>query len=276
MLITMFVESIIRWVLSRQVKVTPPPLNLDVTLASYLGTPTDPFVPVSVLVVGSADVAIVAGNGPHTFGLTPSYIMGGNSTCNATLVMIDAGQTPPVVRAVWKIGSGSRIDHATAALSRNGGSGGSTYVAVAGDFGVALLVATGTTLTVSWHDALEQAELGACGLCCDGGNKCRTAVGRDGTVGLVLPTQSGNAVTVFSDMGKVGSRTYDHDVTDIAVVDNGAGLTNTVLVTSFYSSSTGREPMVMPGLDAFDYYMKKEVFRAWPWGSGHPCEYLYH
>lgn len=55
-------------------------------------------------------------------------------------------------------------------------------------------------MAVVWHSNLSDVERGSCGLCCVDHNAwCRTAVGSDGTVGLLLPVDTDKTVVATFD-----------------------------------------------------------------------------
>lgn len=259
----------IEW--SKKRAASAPPFNLNVNSATYLGTPTSPFVPVAAVFLQSAtttssEVALIAGNGPQTFGLSPQDLLGADSSSNATLALLNVKVAPP--RPVARFLVGERIDHATAA-SCNDGRG--DFVAVTGSFGVALLkFSPPNSIVVVWNNSLPRAEVGSCGLCCSIDARCRVSVGGDGTLALVLPAR-GFAVATFDRSGQMlGYQAHHATITDVEIVNAVDGLKNAVITSGFFDSNTGHEPMVMPSLIANTYDMSSEIFRSWPWGSGHP------
>eukprot|EP00040_Diaphanoeca_grandis_P035608 m.224407 g.224407 ORF g.224407 m.224407 type:complete len:791 (-) comp33428_c2_seq3:304-2676(-) len=241
-----------------------PPLDLSVTMATYLGSQADPFVPVALAMSSDGNTAFIGGNGPHRFGTTPRKLLprSHNATTNASIVVLDVSTTKPTVKEVYWMGQ--TISHISAKGS---------YIAAAGDFGVGLLtMSTASGLEVVWHDTLPLVERGPCGLCCREDFTCRTSVGTDGTLAVVIPAgETASIVATFDANGKrLGSHVKESgDLTDVEVV-NSQQFPNHVAYTWFYPSATGREPMVMPGLSLMDYTLTKELYRLWPWGSGHP------
>lgn len=106
------------------------------TTATYLGTPDSGFVPVAVAVVTpSTPTVLVAGNGPQRFGRTPDVILVGNTSSNASIAVLEVNSgAAPAVSTLYTLGN--RIDHMSVTKVD---SGSGDYVAVAGDFGIALM-----------------------------------------------------------------------------------------------------------------------------------------
>eukprot|EP00039_Didymoeca_costata_P032502 m.38098 g.38098 ORF g.38098 m.38098 type:complete len:782 (-) comp9387_c0_seq3:941-3286(-) len=244
-------------------KPSPPPFDLKVNMASYLGTPASPFVPVAAAALGATRV-VIAGNGPALFKLQPYLLLNASSSSNGTLLILDISSSGELVPAAL-IKLGDRLDHVR--------SNSKQQLAVAGSFGVALITVSSNSATVVYNEQLSYVEPGSCGVCCDGTghstSHCRVSVGDDGTVAATIPSFNGASSVISLDTsGKIlggYSSTLDF-FTDVEVFDSN----KMIIFTYFYNSDTGHEPMVMPSMIAMDYTLSKEIYRDWWWGSGHP------
>lgn len=254
----------VRW--QKQPPASPPPLDLTVTAATYLGSGGaaggEQLVVTGVAVLsapstGPALVA-VAGNGRPVYAGAPPpvLLLGSSADANGTIVVLAADVhaergSGATVRAILKVGG--RID----SLQANEGGD----IAIAGSFGIALLsgIADGSP-TVLWNDSLALLEPGDCGVCCwnngtqAGGLSCIVSVGDDRVVAAFFAVQDATLGYLWGAYAPNGTR-FISDAYNVAgvsslFVDAGRGRLG---VSFFYDSNTGQEPMVMPKVDTFVY-----------------------
>lgn len=240
--------------------------DLTVSAATFLGANGALLLPVGVAVlaapVGGPALIAVAVNGPTASypGVAPQMLLNASAaTYNGSVIILSVpyaakGGSPPAVVRVLALGR--RVDH----LRANAGGA----LAVAGDFGVAVLVgAASGPAAVAWVDALAGVEVGPCGPCCAGdGSFCRLDIGDDGVVAARLAASAGAA----NDDGDAGGLLWAAWTPTGARLATGAvrgaaTMTATFVDSSrsrfgiayFYNSYTGREPMVMPRVLVYGY-----------------------
>lgn len=259
-----------------------PPLNLDVAAATYL-TPANThssFTAVAVGLLGQGPTIVVAGNGePSPAPHPPQLLLNATAASNASLLLLAAKSSARplpaasglAVLATLKLGD--RIDHLRLQpLPTGDRNSDDMLAAVVGSFGVAVLrlSASGAGGTLVFHDALSDLPHGSGGLCQNGDEACRVAIGADGTVAALVPTGGNNhTVLSFTSAGRrAGAASHTANaVTDIGILSQQGG---SVAFTAFYDSSTGREPIVMPDMRVMAPTLDRLIYRNWWWGSGHP------
>lgn len=240
----------------------PSPLNINVSVATWLAPPSPPAGGASLVVTGIAllqappagspgpSVFVVAGNGEPPYpGITPQPLLNATADSNGTLVLLSLDITAPLgtaptVTRVVKLGG--RVDHVRA------NAGGD--VAVAGSFGIAVLsgLAGPGPVSVVWSDALTDTEPGSCGVCCDANGPgaanttCRVDIGDDGVVAASLAATDAALGMLWAVYSPAGVRTLGEG-------RQAAGITGVFVdaarrhvgMSFIYNSNTGREPMVM-------------------------------
>lgn len=262
-------QGSVEW--TRQATPTPPTLDLTVNVATFLGQGAAQFVASGVAILsenaGSAVIA-VAGNGQAAFGgLTPSVLFGAAADANGTIVVFAyspvSGLKPT---SVFKLGD--RVDHIRANAKGN--------VAVAGSFGVAVLsgLASGSA-SVTWQDDMALIQPGTCGVCCSIVNSntnvtCTVDIGDDGVLIVDYRAQSSEGWLwgLYSASGQPMAQhaVVGADLTAVAV----DSINQQAMVSFFYDSETGKEPMVMPRVETFSYADARRVVEAWvdfPWDA---------
>lgn len=242
---------------ANKAKPEAPPFNLDLIAATYLGSSSEPFVPVALTTIGST--IVVAGNGPTSTLDAPHTvsILNGSTTSNASLVFFEVGGGGAAagVKATYVVKVGDRIDFVRANQQGN--------LAIAGSFGLARVTCHGDNCHMDWQQTFPSYMPGSCGLCCDQGKAvrfCRTSIGDDGTVALVLPLAGKTVILSYDQAGsQLGRLLVNDDITDITVLSS-----KSIVYSWLYDSSTGHEPMVMPGTRLVQYDLQTK-WRAWPW-----------
>lgn len=251
-----------------------PVLDTEVSVASFLGAGATQMVATGVAILsappagqqGKAVVAVAA-NGQAAYpGITPQLLLNGTAASNGTLLILSAdvslpSASPLTVLAVYKLGC--RLDHVRANAAGQ--------VAVAGDFGVALLSGLSATATaataatpaasasVVWHDPLLDVEPGSCGVCCSlEGNTnttCRLDVGEDGVVAAYLAAATvSNGAWLWAAWSPAGKRFAQEARTGASLTTVAVDSAHSQLAIGwFYDSNTGKEPMVMPAVDVWSY-----------------------
>ena len=264
---------------AREATPRPPVLDTTVSVATFLGAPGGggggggQFVSSGVAILsagggaggGAHAVLVAAGNGGATFGaLTPVALFGASPDANGTLVVLafsaDGGLTPTGV-----VKLGARVDHVRANARGD--------VAVAGSFGVAVL--TGLSgpgaPAVAWHDDLARVQPGPCGVCCSApAATCRVDIGDDGVVAVDYRVQSAEG-WLWGAYDAAGAPLAQQaiegaDITAVVVDD----ARRQVMVATFRDDNTGREPMVMPRVEAFSYAAAARLAQTWvdfPWSA---------
>lgn len=204
--------------------------HLEPTAATYLGgLPADSVNAVDV----APDCAVVVGGqiSGTEFGQNPTILLGGTS--GAVIRLDSKGQR---VLSLTRLGAVVN----DLEVRRDGGQ-----IAVAGDFGLALLSPDGKTSLWSVTDQ------GAAG---------RVAVGNDGTVAALF----GKTLRVYGPDGKaLGSRSFgDSAVNDVAV----DGLSQAVFVTGFAQRDGGPcSELQVAWVRAYDYSGQTLRWRAYDW-----------
>jgi hypothetical protein len=288
-----------------------PVLNLDVTAATFLGTGTTQLVATGIAILpasgskrapaapthrirtgggssthpsGTASAATtttlvaVAGNGQAAYaGLTPVLLLGATASSNGTIVILSADVTAgngSGVKAVQLVKVGDRVDHIR--VNAKGDA------AVAGSFGVAVITGLGgpvASVAVAWNDPLTDVITGGCGVCCtppSGGNganeTCLVDIGDDGVVIADLAAaaaEGGDLYAVYSPTGKrlVQGLQPAASLTSVAV----DSANSRFYVGHFYNSNTGKEPMVMPRVEAYAYSVETGTtgldWTEFPWDA---------
>lgn len=265
-------------------KPTPPTPALDTTVsvATFLGAPgasgssAGQFVSTGIAFLRAGAALVAAGNGGATFGsLTPVVLFGASPDANGTLVVLSVSAAGGGFTPTGVVKLGARVDHVRANARGD--------VAVAGSFGVAVLtgLAGPGAPTVAWHDDLARVEPGPCGVCCSSpAATCRVDIGDDGVVAVDYRVQSAEG-WLWGAYDAAGAPLAQQaiegaDITAVVVDD----ARQQVMVATFRDDNTGREPMVMPRVEAFSYARAAQLAQAWvdfPWSareyrSPGPCD----
>lgn len=204
--------------------------ELEPTASTYLGgLPADLVSAVDL----APDCAVVVGGqiSGTDFGIRPTVLFGGTS--GAVLRLDSKGQRVLSLTRLGQVVNDLEV-------RRKGGQ-----IAVAGDFGLALLSPDGKSALWSVTDQ---------------GPAGRVAVGNDGTVAALF----GKTLSVYDSSGKaVGSRSFgDSAVNDVAVDD----LSQTVFVTGFAQRDGGPcSELQVAWVRAYDYSGQILRWRAYDW-----------
>lgn len=277
--------------------------DLEVDTATFLGDGAagsegrNLAVEVAVDILPSGHV-VVATNGQFKLGNKDAapLLPGANASSNGTIAVLDVPHNAKARAAAGlEIGSGSGVigSSAPTVVARYALGGRVDHLrcnnkgecAVAGSFGVAVLAmmgeaegsegSLGASPKVLWQDTLQDVRPSECGVCCstteglghDSPPNCRVDIDDEGVVGASLGGLGNDFLwTVYaagSGHRTAGGSMRQSSLTDVQLQPQHKRL----LVSSFYDSNTGHEPMVMASIRGFAYEGGDEVIKAYDYDA---------